>query len=97
MSLAMPHTGRGVVSVPVGRAFAISSPVDCSVSISTNPSGDSTLGSVAFAMLKGGNPPTICRIPAGSPPVFLSGTTTDANGDVTPTQLTFIDSGASGI
>lgn len=97
MSLAMPHTGRGVVSVPVGRKFALASPVDCWVSISTNAAGDANLGDFHFAKLTGGAPPTVYFIPAGSPPAFLSGATTDANGDTVPTQLTFIDSGVSGI
>lgn len=97
MSLALPRHGRGVISVPVGRKFAISSPVDCVVSISSNASGDASLGDVTFATLKGGAPPVICFIPAASPPQFLSGQTTDPNGDSAPTALTFIDSGASGI
>jgi hypothetical protein len=92
----MGHTAanRGSVSVPVGRKFALTSPVACSVSISTAP--DAVLGSVLFAQLSAGIV-YVFYIPAGSPPVFLSGLTTDPNGDSVPTQLTFIDSGASGI
>jgi len=92
----MGHTAanRGSISVPVGRKFAITSPVACSVSISTTP--DASLGSVQFAELNAGTV-YVFLIPAGSPPVFLSGVTTDPNGDTVPTQLTFIDSGASGI
>lgn len=96
MSLACGHTpaNRGVISVPVGRKFAIIAPVDCAVSINTT--GDAILGSVIPALMKAGLT-YICYVPAASGAVFLSGITTDPNGDVTPTQLTFIDSGASGI
>lgn len=87
---------RGVVSVPVGRKFDVTAPVDVSISISANAAGDALLGSVAFAMLKGGTTYTFL-IPASSPPQFLSGLTTDPNGDTTPTQLDFADKGPSNI
>lgn len=98
MSLACGHTpaNRGVISVPVGRKFAIQAPADCWISISTNASGDAAQGDFHYAWIKGAIP-YVFLIPAGSPPVFLSGVTTDPNGDTTPTQLIFIDSGASGI
>lgn len=98
MALNCGHTvgTRGVISVPVGRKFAISAPVDCWVSISTNAAGDALLGNVQFAWILAGKV-YVFLIPAASPPVFLSGMTTDPNGDVTPTALTFIDSGVSGI
>lgn len=94
----MGHTpgNRGVTPVPVGRKFALVSPVDCSVSISANPTGDALLNNFGFAKLVA-NVPYVAFIPAAFPPQFLSGITTDQNGDTTPTQLTFIDSGASGI
>jgi hypothetical protein len=96
MALACGHTPatRGVISVPVGRKFAIQAPVDCWISISTNAAGDATLSDFHYAWIKGGTV-YVFLIPAASPPVFLSGVTTDPNGDVAPTQLTFIDSGAS--
>lgn len=85
---------RGSISVPVGRKFLIQSPVDCSVSIDTV--ANAVLGSAVPAQLKAGIG-YLCFIPAGSPAVVLSGVTTDPNGDTSPTQLTFIDSGTSGI
>jgi len=96
MSLAVGHTvaNRGSVSVPVGRKFAISAPVDCAISINTV--ADAILGSTVPAQIKA-NVVYVCLIPAASGPVVLSGLTTDPNGDVVPTQITFIDSGASGI
>jgi hypothetical protein len=98
MSLACGHTpaNRGVISVPVGRKFAIQAPVDCWISISTNATGDAVLSNCVFAWILGGKV-YVFLVPAASAPVFLSGLTTDPNGDVTPTQLVFIDSGASGI
>jgi hypothetical protein len=98
MALNCGHTpaNRGVISVPVGRKFAIQAPVDCWISISTNASGDATIGSYRYAWITGGKV-YVFYIEALSPPVFLSGLTTDPNGDSVPTPLTFIDSGASGI
>jgi hypothetical protein len=98
MALACGHTApnRGVISVPVGRKFAISAPVDCWISISTSASGDAALSDFHYAWIRGGVT-YVYVIPSTSPPVFLSGMTTDLNGDVVPTQLTFIDSGASPI
>jgi hypothetical protein len=98
MALNCGHTpaNRGVISVPVGRKFAVTAPVDCWVSISTNAGGDALLNDFRYAWIVGGRV-YVFYIPAGSPAVFLSGMTTDLNGDVTPTALTFIDSGASGI
>lgn len=98
MSLALGHTpaNRGAITVPVGRKFAIQAPVDCWISISAAAAGDALLNDCHYAWIKGGIP-YVFLIPAASGPVFLSGLTTDPNGDTTPTQLTFIDSGASGI
>jgi hypothetical protein len=98
MALACGHTtpNRGVISIPVGRKFAVSAPVDCWISISTSATGDALLSDFHFAWIKGGTV-YVFIIPLGSPPVFLSGMTTDTNGDTVPTPLTFIDSGASGI
>jgi hypothetical protein len=98
MSLALGHTpaNRGVISVPVGRMFAISAPIDCWISISTNAGGDALLSNYQFAWILAGKVYTFL-IPAASGSAFLSGLTTALNGDTTPTQLTFIDSGASGI
>lgn len=98
MSLALGHTtpNRGSISVPVGRKFAVQAPVDCWISISAVAAGDAALNDFHFALIKGGLP-YVFLIPAASGPVFLSGLSTDPNGDTTPTQLTFIDSGTSGI
>jgi|SoimicMinimDraft_17_1059745.scaffolds.fasta_scaffold330979_1 hypothetical protein len=98
MALACGHTtpNRGVISIPVGRKFAITAPVDCWISISTAATGDALLSDFHFAWIRGGIV-YVFIIPLGSPPVFLSGLTVDPNGDVAPTQLTFIDSGASPI
>ena len=96
MALNCGHSAanRGSISVPVGRKFAVSAPVKCTVSISSTP--DASLGSVQFAEIEA-NTVYVFLIPAASGPVFLSGVTTDPNGDTVPTALTFIDSGASGI
>lgn len=96
MSLALGHTQgqRGSISVPVGRRFAISAPVDCWISISDT--ADAKLGDCRYAWITAGKV-YVYLIPSTSGPVFLSGLTVDANGDSSPTQLTFIDSGASGI
>jgi hypothetical protein len=96
MALGIPRHGRGVISVPVGRKFAIQSPVDCAVSISPSAAGDASVGDVTYAQIIAGKA-YVFFIPAAAPPQFLSGQTTDPNGDTSPTQLTFIDSGASGI
>ncbi len=96
MALALGHTpaNRGSVSVPVGRKFAITAPVDCWISIDSAP--NALERDFRFAWIKAGVP-YVFLIQAASGPVFLSGVTTDPNGDSVPTQLTFIDSGASGI
>lgn len=98
MSLAIGHTApnRGSISVPVGRKFAISAPVDCWISISAAAVGDAALNDCHFALIKGGLA-YVFLIPAASGPVFLSGLSADPNSDSVPTQLTFIDSGTSGI
>lgn len=98
MALGCGHTpaNRGVISVPVGRKFAIQAPVDCWISISSNASGDALERDFHYGWIKA-NVPYVFLIPAASPPQFLSGVTTDPNGDTTPTQLIFIDSGSSGI
>lgn len=98
MALACGHSNasRGVISVPVGRKFAIQAPVDCWISISANAAGDALLVNFQFAWILAGKV-YVFLIPAASAPQFLSGLTTDANGDSSPTALTFIDSGTSGI
>jgi hypothetical protein len=98
MSMGVGHTGqnRGVTPVPVGRRFAISAPVDCWISIGSNASGDASEHDFHHAWILGGKV-YVFLIPAASPPQFLSGVTTDPNGDLAPTQITFVDSGASGI
>ncbi len=99
MALACGHTpaNRGVVSVPVGRKFAIQAAgFDCWIDIGTNPAGNAVIGNYSYGLVKAGVP-YVFFVQAASAPVFLSGVTTDPNGDVTPTQLTFIDSGTSGI
>lgn len=95
MALSMPHSTCGAISVPVGRKWAVSSPVDCWISISSAAAGDAALRDYHYAFLPAGRV-QVHLIPAASPPQFLSGITTDPNGDVSPTPLTFIDSGASG-
>ncbi len=98
MALSCGHTAanRGVIPVPVGRKFAIQAPIDCWISISINASGDAMLNDFHFAWIKA-SIPYVFFIQAASPPVFLSAMTTDPGGDTTPTQVTFVDSGASGI
>lgn len=98
MALACGHTpaNRGVISVPVGRKFAISAPVDCWISISSNAGGDANLSDFRFALIKAGTV-YVFLIQGAAPPQFLSGLTIDPNGDTTPTNVTFIDSGASNI
>lgn len=92
--IACGFTTRGVASVPVGRKFAvIASGFDVWISISANAAGDAARH-CGFALTKVGVP-YIAFIGTGSPPQFISGVTTDPNGDVTPTTLTYIDSGAA--
>jgi len=70
--------------------------VDCWISISPNAAGDAAIGDFRYGWIKAGIP-YVFFVQAGAPPQFLSALTTDPNGDLTPTQVTFIDSGASGI
>jgi hypothetical protein len=99
MALSCGHSvaNRGVISVPVGRKFAIQAAAfDCWIHIGTNAAGDAVLNDYRFGLVKAGIP-YVFFVQAASPPTFLSGVSTDPNADVSPTQLTFIDSGASGI
>jgi len=99
MALACGHSAanRGVISVPVGRKFAIQAAgFDCWIDIGTNPAGNALLDNYSFGLIKAGVP-YVFFVQAASPPVFLSGLSKDPNADTTPTQVTFIDSGASGI
>ena len=97
MALACGHTpaNRGSISVAVGRKWAIqASGSDCWISISDTP--DVLLNDFRFSLIKAGVF-YIEYIQAASGPMFLSALSMDPNADVTPTQITFIDSGASGI
>lgn len=98
MSLGLGHSpgNRGVTPVTPGRRYDVSAPVDCWISVSPNASGDAQLNNFRYAWLKGGKTCAV-YIPAAAGAQFLSGITTDANGDSVPTQLTFTDVGASNI
>ncbi len=97
MALACGHSvaNRGSISVAVGRKWAIQAAgFDCWISISAAP--DVVLNDYRFSLIKAGVL-YVEFVQAASGPVFLSALSTDPNADVTPTQVTFIDSGASGI
>ena len=96
-TVAVGHTtpNRGVTPIVTGRQYDISAPVDCWISISPIGGGDAVLHDFHFMWLKAG---VTYRqfIPVGATPQFLSGLTTDTNGDAVPTTVTFVDQGASG-
>lgn len=97
MALACGHTpaNRGSISVAIGRKWAIQAAgFDCWISIASTP--DVLLNDFRFSLIKAGVL-YVEFIQAASGTVFLSALSTDPNADVTPTQITFIDSGASGI
>lgn len=97
MALSCGHSvaNRGAISVAVGRKWAIQAAAfDCWISISTTP--DVVLNDFHFSKILAGTL-YIEFVQAASGPVFLSALSTDPNADVTPTQITFIDSGSSGI
>lgn len=87
---------RGVVAVAAGRMFQVTPPVDVWLRIDGVPGGTALEGDFKCAFLQGGKTYT-CQLPAAGGPYFLSGVTTDANGDITPTPLNYVDAGASGI
>ena len=79
----------------VGRKWAIQAAgFDCWISISAT--ADVLLNDFRFSLIKAGVL-YVEFIQAASGAVFLSALSTDPNADTTPTQITFIDSGASGI
>lgn len=97
MALACGHStaNRGAISVAVGRKWAIQAAgFDCWISINTV--ADVLLNDFRFSKILAGVL-YVEFVQAASGPVFLSALSTDPNADVTPTQITFIDSGSSGI
>lgn len=85
-TLNMPRTGRSVVALaPPNRIYSFVSPVDCWISISSNPAGDAAANHRS-ARLTAGFPYEFVAV---TPELFLSGQTTDANGDVVNVALTY--------
>lgn len=91
MALNLPRTGRAVVVTTPNRKWAVSSPIDCWISLGSNPAGDAA-GTYQFAKIHAGG---VYIFQSTAPDIFLSGQTTDVNGDTVPTPLTFIDSGVA--
>lgn len=85
---------RGVVSVPAGRLFQVTPAFDVWISVSA--AGDALERDFHFALLKANKTYSVI-LPAAGGPYVLSGVTTDPNGDASPTQLTYVDGGPSGI
>lgn len=90
-TLNLARSSRASQALTSARSFTFTAPADCYVSL--GPSADVVLGDCRFARLNAGATYTFTTSPTD---LVLSGITTDARGDTTPTTLTFADVGAAG-